>query len=810
VNLVGTSGDDILAGGPENDLIEGGEGADVLHGGAGDDTLYERSPQLQDLVTDRLFGDDGDDALYGHHNDRLDGGAGNDTLTASTDSAIWGGAGDDHIIAQSALGEAGGLLLDGGLGNDLIEVNGYPTIQFGVQNNNASALVTTGGGVDEISFYASAMIVTDFGADDRLTLQKPNTFFVTPVSTFSVSTVGGDSFLFYDSQLPYGYGGSIGIWLGGYAGNLSGQVSDSIALTPGETNAGQVGGTSADHLVGGTGVDRLDGGAGDDILQGGAGADHLIGGTGDDTFLLPDSYDWLEGGAGRDTIDWSGATNGVNFVISDDIGSAGHFTATGVEAAIGGAFDDVLSAHSAVTVGFDFAGEAGDDHLTGGDGVDRLDGGDGYDILYSGKGADILTGGALADGFGFLQGDSVSGALDVITDFETGVDTIGLGNVASVAIVRGDNSSLIFVDYGSGPQSVIDVPDIVQGSDLRMLSLSGGGVGLDIVGADVGETLIGGGYGDRLFGNGGADVLAGGLGGDVLDGGVGFDYASYAGAATGVTVFLGGPHLNAGEAVGDSYTAIEGVIGSAYADLVGGTNGGDALRGGDGNDWLLGIGGDDWLVGGTGSDLLQGGLGHDVMDGGTGDDVASYREAAAGVTAYMNNYLANAGEAFGDQYAAIENLWGSDFADTLGGTDAAGQVYGFGGTDTLYGYGGDDNLYGGDATDTLSGGTGANTFFFLLQNEGGDVITDFVSGQDRVFFSEYWFGLPIAPAGAIDPSRFVSGDHPVATAAGASFLFDTTSHQLLFDPDGSGAQAAILMATFGNGVNLTAGDIWAA
>jgi Ca2+-binding RTX toxin-like protein len=252
------------------------------------------------------------------------------------------------------------------------------------------------------------------------------------------------------------------------------------------------------------------------------------------------------------------------------------------------------------------------------------------------------------------------------------------------------------------------------------------------------------------------------------------------------------------------------VFGSAHADLVGGTDGGDALQGVDGNDWLLGIGGDDWLVGGGGNDLLQGGLGHDVMDGGAGDDVAAYREATAGVTAYMNNHLANVGEAFGDQYVAIENLWGSDSADTLGGNDASGQVYGFGGTDTLYGYGGDDNLYGGEAADTLSGGTGADTFFFLLSSEGGDTIADFVSGQDRVFFSEYWFGLPIAPAGAIDPSRFVSGDRPVATSAGASFLFDTTSHQLLFDADGSGAQAAILMATFGNNVNLTAGDIWAA
>jgi serralysin len=382
----------------------------------------------------------------------------------------------------------------------------------------------------------------------------------------------------------------------------------------------------------------------------------------------------------------------------------------------------------------------------------------------------------------------------------------------------------VFAIWDAGGRDTLDFSgyDVRQTIDLRegYFSSVGGLIGnVAIAAAVVVENAIGGLNADMINGNGvanslsglaGDDVLTGGLGGDALDGGAGFDYASYAGAATGVTVFLGGPYLNAGEAAGDSYAAIEGVIGSAHADLIGGTNGGDALQGGDGNDWLLGAGGDDWLVGATGNDLLEGGSGHDVMDGGSGDDVASYRQAAAGVTAYMSNYLANVGEAFGDQYTAIENLWGSDFADTLGGTDAAGQVYGFGGTDTLYGYGGDDNLYGGDAIDTLSGGTGADTFFFLLQNEGGDTITDFVSGQDRVFFSEYWFGLPIAPAGSISASRFVSGDHPAAAGPGASFLFDTASHQLLFDPDGSGAQAAILMATFNNGVNLTAGDIWGA
>ena len=50
-------------------------------------------------------------------------------------------------------------------------------------------------------------------------------------------------------------------------------------------------------------------------------------------------------------------------------------------------------------------------------------------------------------------------------------------------------------------------------------------------------------------------------GADVLDGGGGFDYVSFADATSGVTAALN-PALiaNAGEAVGDTYTSIEGFI----------------------------------------------------------------------------------------------------------------------------------------------------------------------------------------------------------------------------------------------------------
>ena len=76
---------------------------------------------------------------------------------------------------------------------------------------------------------------------------------------------------------------------------------------------------------------------------------------------------------------------------------------------------------------------------------------------------------------------------------------------------------------------------------------------------------------DELVGFDGDDVLEGGAGADVLWGGYGFDYASYKGSPAGVTVYLSSSYgAERGDAQGDVLHEIEGVIGSAYDDLLGG------------------------------------------------------------------------------------------------------------------------------------------------------------------------------------------------------------------------------------------------
>lgn len=159
-------------------------------------------------------------------------------------------------------------------------------------------------------------------------------------------------------------------------------------------------------------------------------------------------------------------------------------------------------------------------------------------------------------------------------------------------------------------------------------NFSGGQYADSLTGGNGNEGLNGLGGNDRLTGNNGNDVLDGGAGADILDGGDGLDFASYAGASFGLTVRLDDHTLNTGEAAGDTFNAVEGIIGSAFADRLFGNAFSNQLLGGDGDDRLQGGSGNDTLSGGVGDDLLFGGAGMDTLEGGAGRDVLWTRRGA--------------------------------------------------------------------------------------------------------------------------------------------------------------------------------------
>lgn len=159
------------------------------------------------------------------------------------------------------------------------------------------------------------------------------------------------------------------------------------------------------------------------------------------------------------------------------------------------------------------------------------------------------------------------------------------------------------------------------------------GAGNDTVNAGAGDDFVSGGSGDdSLSGHDGNDTLSGGAGSDTLSGATGLDYADYSESGAAINVNLATGSGAGGDAEGDSYSGIDGVIGSSYDDTITGFDSqstdpidiySNVLHGGAGNDYLDGAGSNDSLHGDEGNDTLIGGSGEDDLFGGVGDDSLS-------------------------------------------------------------------------------------------------------------------------------------------------------------------------------------------
>jgi Ca2+-binding RTX toxin-like protein len=119
------------------------------------------------------------------------------------------------------------------------------------------------------------------------------------------------------------------------------------------------------------------------------------------------------------------------------------------------------------------------------------------------------------------------------------------------------------------------------------------------------DFLDGGDGDDMLIGGGGSDFLHGGAGRDRLIGNGGSDSASYFYSDEGVTVSLDKSLIATGDAVGDTFTSIENLVGSSTAS--------DVLAGNKKANSIWGFGGDDTINGGKGNDQLYGGEGSDTF-----------------------------------------------------------------------------------------------------------------------------------------------------------------------------------------------------
>lgn len=170
------------------------------------------------------------------------------------------------------------------------------------------------------------------------------------------------------------------------------------------------------------------------LIEGTVGADELVGTLQSDDIRGLDGNDTVRGRAGDDTIT---GDNGSDTLFGQN-GDDDLFGGNGNDRLVGGNGNDSLDGNSGVDELF---GDAGNDFISGGNGNDRLVGGDGSDALAGGSGSDTIIGGAGNDviiggsGFNLLTGGAGaddfildrSQSADVITDFQLGVDRIGLG-----------------------------------------------------------------------------------------------------------------------------------------------------------------------------------------------------------------------------------------------------------------------------------------------------------------------------------------------------------------------------------------------
>lgn len=237
-----------------------------------------------------------------------------------------------------------------------------------------------------------------------------------------------------------------------------------------------------------------------------------------------------------------------------------------------------------------------------------------------------------------------------------------------------------------------------------------------VSGLDGNDILYGLGGADALLGGNGNDILIGGTGGDTVDGGPGTDTASYETSAAAVAINLLTNSVSGGDAAGDTLISIENVTGS---------NSNDTLIGGFGNNVLSGLGGNDTLAGNGGQDTLSGGAGADRLDGGGEVDTADYSTSSAGVNVNISDAATESGgDAQGDTLVGIENLVGSNSADSLTGSGSTNLLSGLDGNDTIVGNTGSDIIYGGNGDDSIVAGPDSAGTTVTPQN----LILDWTSG----------------------------------------------------------------------------------
>jgi Ca2+-binding RTX toxin-like protein len=627
----------------------------------------------------------------------LEGGGGSDTITGGDEhDEIWGACKWDP--ADQCYGFSDNI--NGGGGDDFL-VGGNETPVFGI----ADDVIHGGPGDDSLEGGAGHdQLYGDGGTDIAFYGWRGKPVTATLDNTANDGAAGENDYIHHDVE---------GIQGGAGKDTLFGNDSANVLK----------GGPGDDSLIGYGGDDKLYGDEGSDLLRGGLGKDTIYGGGDPATSCCS-----------ADTATWSERINPITATIdgiaNDGEAGEGDFVASDVENLTGGSGNDTLIGDKH---GNRLLGLAGNDTLdakgggdaTGSPGIfvsDNVDGGQGNDLIDGGPAGSVLD---AIDGGEGTDAVTYASRSDKLLIWLDGPPNNGEDMIKNVENAKG----------GEGDDQIVgtDGPNWLYGNGGND-SLNGIG-GNDVLHAgDDNDTVYGGAGHDVVAGDDGADTLSGDEGHDYISGHGGLDTVTYATELMPVAVSLDGAYNDGLAGEGDNVLPdVENVIGGAGNDTITGSDGPNTLVGGDGMDTLSGLGGADFLDGGAkndvliggdgpdtldggadgdklfgegGYDTLRGGIGSDQLDGGADGDTADYSKSAQAVFVDLSTGTSSGEGA--DTFKAVENAYGSNFADTLKGNSNPNTISGFGGNDTLIGFGGADHLFGADGDDVLRGEAGSD------------------------------------------------------------------------------------------------------
>ena len=783
-HLFGDAGNDSLNGGAGNDLLDGGSGKNVMAGGAGDDFYFvfgaddkiveaanggtdtiaavfnmTLAANVENVVANAplvITGNDLNNVMTTGFalavTDVFNGGKGNDTLLGGDgDDVLDGGEGNDRLE-----GGSGSDTLTGGAGNDTyVVIDKLDTIVEDI-NEGVDTVQTS---VNELALAANVENLVLLGSDD-------------------LNAAGNEL-----GNVITGNGGS-NILLG-----LDG--NDTINGGAGDF----------DILDGGAGNDVLNGQDGDDLLAGGAGNDKMTGGAGNDIYQVDSAKDIVIEGAKQGNADTVQSainyTLGANLetlvLLGDaDLNGTGNSLGNNV---IGSRGRNLLNGGAGNdTITGEIGGVGGDDTLVGGAGDDGLNGGVGNDVMQGGIGNDLYVIDSVGDKVVELAGQGtdtiVTGVVDIDLALLPNVENVNLTGMANLHV------------FGNALNNVIN-------------------------GNDVSNVLTGEAGNDILDGKGGDDLMRGGTGNDTyfvdsqFDSVVENDNEGTDLVQSSVSFTLDPTLENL------TLTGADHIDGK-------GNNLNNVIIGNEGLNDLFGFGGNDTLNGGAGdaSDLLNGGTGDDRMIGQGGNDIyvvdsakdVVIEAADQGLDLVQSfvSYTLGANleslELFG-----VENLTGTSNAlnnsisgntgnNLLNGGAGDDTLIGNLGSDTLIGGAGNDQLFDGSGGDLIEGGQGKDSIFLggggdgaadviryainsasELANLGGDLVSGFVHGEDKIDLSDLFDQFNI------DSKDPVGDGFLKIEVAG----LDTN---ILFDRNGGG-DGFVTLATLNNVTNVTTDDL---